>query len=85
MGDNSLKDLNDDNLQDVAGGYIFYSGVLADIPDDCPWEVIDDRGDVVARESTPHAARSIAAEMGFSGEELTWDQLQRLRETGNPF
>lgn len=83
MDDKVLKEIGDEGLEDVAGGYIFDSSAISWV-EDAPWEVLDKKGGVVARMSTRDRAEKVAKEFGYSTKELNWDQVQRLRETGSP-
>ena len=78
MSENPLKPLNDGQVEGVAGGYLFYvEGEL-----ETPWEVIDNRGNVVRRCKDRGEAYLFAKENGYGVEELYWSQLKKLRETG---
>lgn len=92
----ALKDqkLNNEELEEAAGGYIFNASVLY-AKDDFPWQVIDYKGEVVCRAATKKDAIDIdkALKASYSKDEaylanmlgtkeLSWDQLQKLRKTG---
>ena len=52
MSDNPLKPLDDGQVEDVAGGYLFNANDLETSGIwrlEKPYQVIDDKGDVVAR------------------------------------
>lgn len=74
------KPLDDEQLEGAAGGYIFYN---AGAPDDSDWEVLDDKGAVVARLGSMGLATIYAREHGYGEDELSWPMLKRLRETGS--
>ena len=86
MSGEPLKKLDDNQVEEVAGGYIFDSGELDgwDFPGVTPWEVLDDKGAVVARFNHPGEAYDFAATNGYSTEHLNWKQVQKLRNTGSP-
>ena len=80
MSKNSMKLLDDEQLEKATGGYLFY---YAAAPGDADWEVLDDKGDVVSRHNTFAQALYYARTNGYNEQELTWAQLWRLRETGS--
>lgn len=85
MSNETLKKLDDSQVEEIAGGYVFDSGEIS-YWTECgatPWEVLDDKGDVVARFSHPGGAVDYAAANGYSIEHLNWKQVQKLRETGS--
>ena len=82
MSDDPLKPLDDGRVEGAAGGYLFF---MDNSPNGKGWEVIDDKGDVVQSFREYSEASAYARERGYSREELSWPQLKRLRETGNPY
>ena len=86
MADKSFKKIDESDLENVNGGYLFNTRQLCDNPRwDEQFEVIDSKGNVVGKGPTGYDARDIAIEKGESTTFLTKEQLQRLRETGNPY
>ncbi len=87
MSDNPLKPLDDGQVEDVAGGYLFNAYDLETGPWrlEKPYEVIDDNGDVFERFASHVDAKKFAQQNGYSTDWLNWPQLQKLRETGNPY
>lgn len=87
MANKVLDSVSNGQLEGVAGGYIFDSSVLTHYPnvDNTPWEVLDDKGNVVTRRSDGEYAWNYALKHGYSTEILTWEQVQKLRETGSPY
>ena len=85
MNGQVLSKLSDGQVEGIAGGYIFNSKVLTEGYDPNPWEILDEKGDVVDRWDTKEMAERIASGRGFSTEELTWEQVIKLRETGSPY
>lgn len=81
MSDNPLQPLGDGQVEGVAGGYLYYAGANNSFFD--RWEVIDDKGDVVSRHAYYDHAKSYADYLGINSQEITWEELQRLRETGS--
>lgn len=74
--------INNDDLEDVSGGYIFHVG-KEDTPDpEHRWEVIDDKtGKVLGRYSTRKQARAEADYKGASKSRI-WrgNYLKKLRD-----
>ena len=69
-------ELNPEDLENVAGGYIFGQGLDRDYR----WEIISDMdGRVVGRYKTKEQAMRAAKEMGISTQEITWSELNKLR------
>ena len=86
MNDKAMNVLSDEQLEGVSGGYIFDASVLTPNGSDLyPWEILDWNGNVVDRCASYVWAENLALERGYSCEELTWEQVQRLRETGSPY
>ena len=85
MSENPLKPLGDERADGVVGGYIFCADELNEFPVKEPWEVIDDKGDVVARFEWLNDAREYAKQNGYSTDTLSWPELEKLRETGSPW
>ena len=85
MGDNPLKPLDDGQVEDVAGGYLFdtyeLNGDYTTLQK--PFEVVDDKGNVVRRFWSTDDARQFAKENGYSTDWISLEQLQKLRETGS--
>ena len=85
MAAKSFKEIDEANLQGVSGGYVFDTAELCsnpNVPD--RFEVINSKGEVIAKAPYPGVAERIAKERGESSEQLSWERLQRLRETGSP-
>ena len=75
--------INDDELEEVSGGYIFHryesgNGYIVEGAD--PYEVIDDKGNVVERFSTYAKAVRYAIDHGYSDETIDWSQLKEIRD-----
>ena len=85
MSENPLKRLGDEEVDGVAGGYIFCSDDINVFPAVKPWEVIDNKGDVVVRFENYNDAVDYAKQNGYSTNWLRWHELQKLRETGSPW
>ena len=81
MGDNPLQPLNDEQVEGAAGGYLYFAGDEYGVFN--RWEVIDDKGDVVTRFSQKSDASIYAWNHNLSYQEITWEQLEKLRKTGS--
>ena len=86
MSDNPLKPLGDGQVEDVAGGYLFNandleSGGIWRL--EKPYQVIDDKGNVIERFNSHVDAKNFAKDNGYSTTWLSWPELQKLRETGS--
>ena len=94
------QQLNDRELEETAGGYLFDASVLYKY-DVLPWQVLDKNGKVVGRFRTREEAMKTDQKYaltvdftpadlasgnlsGLRTRELTWEQVQKLRETGKP-
>ena len=85
MDDQLTGELTNEQLEGVSGGYIFDAEVLTSGNASDPWEILDNNGDVVDSWDTKEMAEWVAKTNGLSTVELTWEQVQKLRKTGNPF
>ena len=74
------KELENEELKDVNGGYIFNSQPEGCIPE---WEVINDKtGDVMKKFGTDRELAVITAKLyGMSAEEIGWEKLNKLRKS----
>ena len=81
MSDN-LKKLDDGNVDDIAGGYIFDARDY-NIVRTKHWEVIDENGNVVSRHERIWDAQAAAEELGLSTEQLTVRGLEQLRKNAS--
>ena len=80
------KKMDGSDLKEVNGGYIFDTKEICEFPiKDRRWEIIDSKGDVV--DAAPYLTQAFkrAEERGENIHVLNWEQLQKLRETGNPY
>ena len=89
MSDMKDMKLNDDQLDGVAGGAIFYAGGVSGSDPKAPWEVINDsdrkigdakRGDVVGRFETRDEAMAAASRAGLSQTEISYNMVENLRK-----
>lgn len=78
-----VQKLDDDALENVSGGYLFYAGQISGADPNKPWEVIDNHnGSVIDRFSNRSDAERRARDFGSEPAntmEINWTQLQQLR------
>ncbi|MCR5237654.1 MAG: hypothetical protein K6E34_10685 [Lachnospiraceae bacterium] len=79
----TMEKLNDSELENVAGGLLFYAGDVDGADNGRPWEVIDNyNGGVVRRFSNYDDAWNYARSFGSNPDnvrEVKWDELQWIR------
>ncbi len=78
LKDNELeKDLKEEELEKVDGGYVFHDRYGSG-----KWQVIDDiHGGIRDYEySSKQAAQAAAENKGLSTDEISWDDLDKLRK-----
>ncbi len=71
--------LADDELDKVAGGAIFDASGICGSDPERPWEVLDDKGEVVGRAASRFDAIGLAVSMGVNYNEVGWDDVLRMR------
>lgn len=76
---NNENRLDDNALDNVAGGYVFNAQYITGADRNNPWEVIDNNGDTVARFASKDQAMGYASGRGLSTQEISWDFLSGLR------
>lgn len=83
-----IRKLNDDNMDQVSGGYIFNSsGLYTDDHENTktPWEVLDNNGNVMVvngrelRFTNQQDAAQAARENNVSDAEVDWDWVKGRR------
>jgi hypothetical protein len=85
MADKSFKKIDESDLEKVNGGYIFDTNQICECANpDIRFEVIDSKGNVIDRLRSEVDAKMLARYHGEKFTSLSWEQLQRLRETGSP-
>ena len=71
--------LNNDELDQVAGGEIFESSDIPGHNPEKPWEILDDKGNVLDCAATGDDAIWLASCKGVSRKEVTWDDVLNMR------
>ena len=75
--------INDSELENVSGGFIFNATNIAGSDPNRPWEVIDNKnGNVLNRFSTRGEAEACAKSYGsltYNAMEINWDDVCSLR------
>ncbi len=80
MDDKMIRKLSEDDLDQVSGGQIFDASNIIGHEDGRPWEVLNDKGEVVGRASNRDEAIWIAGQRGVSRDEVkTWDEVRKMR------
>jgi hypothetical protein len=82
MSENPLQPLDDEQVDAVSGGYLYGANRGTD---DFHWEVLDDKGDVVARFDDYYNAYYYAYNNGYTTNEINSKELEKLRTTGWPW
>lgn len=76
-----LKLIEESQLKEVSGGYIYGGGVLKGKN----WEVIDDaKGEVLGRYATKEDAIKMAVVKNQITTELSWKELCEMRKVNKP-
>ena len=71
----NAKKLNEEELKDASGGYIYNH-----MGDTYGWEVIDDNtGEVIDRNFHRSAAEEYCRAHGINPARITWEELEKLR------
>lgn len=75
-----MQKLNDEELDNVAGGFIFNAVNISGADKNNPWEVINEKGDTIGRYSTKEEAIYNAGKQNQNYIELNWNQVVDLRK-----
>lgn len=79
MADKINKKLSEDELDQVSGGQIFNATNIIGHDKDKPWDVLNDKGEVIGRGADRDEAIWIAGQKGVSRDEIQWDEVRRMR------
>ena len=82
MGDKPLQPLSDEQVEGVAGGYLYCAGRDTG---DIHWQVLSNSGEAVVQFDSYYDALDFATENGYNPNELNSKELAKLRETGWPW
>ena len=82
MSDNPLQPLGDEQVEEVAGGYLYCEGRGTG---DIHWQVLDKNGDVGKSFESYYVAENWASENGYTNNEINSKELEKLRTTGWPW
>ena len=82
MSDNPLQPLGDEQIDGVAGGYLYCAGRGTG---NIQWQVLDNNGDVVTNFGSYYDALYYASENGYTTNEINSKELEKLRATGWPW
>ncbi|MCR4909440.1 MAG: hypothetical protein K5985_11475 [Lachnospiraceae bacterium] len=76
---NDMNRLNDNALDQVSGGAIFEASGISGHDPKNPWEVLNEKGEVLDRAATRDDAIWLAGKNGVSRDEVTWDDVLKMR------
>ena len=82
MSENPLQPLGDEQIDGVAGGYLYCAEHGSD---ERHWQVLDKNGDVVERFKSYYDAYYYAYNNGYTTNEINSQELEKLKATGFPF
>ena len=82
MSDNPLQSLGDEQVDGVAGGYLYCAGRGTD---EIHWEVRDSKGDEVTRFESDYDAYYYAYDNGYTMNEINSKELETLKRKGWPW
>lgn len=73
----AMKKLTSKDIEKVDGGYLFHN-------DNDGWKVVDDEtGAILESSSNKRVASQACVKRGLSCKEISWRQLNNLRNTGH--
>ncbi|MBR2835769.1 MAG: hypothetical protein IKE43_08720 [Coriobacteriales bacterium] len=82
MSDSKLQLLGDEQVEGVAGGYLYFAERGSE---SSHWEVLDKNGDPVARFDSYYDAYYYAYNNGYTTNEINSQELEKLKTTGWPY
>ena len=82
MSEKPLQPLGDEQVEGVAGGYLYCEGRGTG---KVHWQVLDKKGDVVVSFDSYYEALDYAEENGYTANELNSKELEKLKTTGWPW
>lgn len=71
--------LNEEQLENISGGYIFCSQGISGADPDYSWEVLDEHGNVKGKFESYKKAQEQAGLMGYSDTVIDWNYVCDLR------
>ena len=74
-----MEELSNKQLESITGGVIFDASNIVGSDYYHPWEVLDEKGNVVKRCTTREEAIFEAGKSNKSYMEITWEQVMQLR------
>ena len=77
---NGSKRISDEMLGQVSGGALFNAVNIEGSDRDNPWEVLDERGNVLERRRTRDEALYQAGVHRVDPREVSWEDVQRMRK-----
>ena len=82
MSDRPLQPLGDEQVDGVAGGYLYCAGRGTG---NSQWQVLDDNREEVAHFDSYYDAYYYAYDNGYTTNEINSKELEKLKATGWPF
>ncbi len=80
MDEKMKRKLSDDDLDQVSGGEIFNAVNISGHDLNNPWEVLNEKGEVIGRAPTRDDAIWLAGNKGVSSREVkTWEEVEQMR------
>ncbi len=71
--------INDNDLEQISGGQIFYAKGISGSDPDKPWEVVNEKGEVIDRADSKEYAIWLAGKHNVNFEEVDWKKLCEMR------
>ena len=73
-----MQKLLDNDLKNITGGYIFNANGIIGADKDKPWELLNEKGDVIERYSNKDEAIYNAGKKNEKYMEINWEQVLQL-------
>ena len=71
--------INDEELNNVSGGCIFYAKDISNNDPERLWEVLNEKGEVLDRADTREKAIWLAGKHGVNFDEVNWNDVIKMR------
>ncbi len=76
---NEKNRINEEELESVSGGAIFYAEGISGSDPANKWEVVNDKGEVLDRTDSKEKAIWLAGKNNVNFDEVTWEDLRKMR------
>ncbi len=74
--------LDNDELEKIAGGELFYAKDISNNDPNKLWEVLNSKGEVLDRAGSQNEAIWLAGKHNVSYDEVEWKKVQEMRGQG---